>query len=694
MSDGLTSPFHAGERALQERLGVREQLENLGQRVIRSFMPEEHSQFFKQLPFLLVGAIDEAGRPWATMLVGRPGFIESTDAEILRIAAASFDGDPIAGQLTPGKTVGVLGIDYANRRRNRLTGDIVKRSGGRLEIRVRQSFGNCPQYIQARLFEFEAGIDSVGEPRAHRRMSEIDGRAARLIEQADHFYIATYYAGDHDHPSFGADVSHRGGKPGFVRLDDSRRIAFPDFAGNFHFNTLGNIAKNPLTGMLFIDFDSGDLLYLTGRAEIIWDSPEIDTFLGAERLVTLAIEECVYIEEALPMRWSFDSYSPSLDRTGSWQEVAQGIDGGASSSEFVDYRVARIEQESDEIASFYLEPRDDESIHCHKAGQYLPIDVTTSTDQVPLRRTYTISNAPNGSWFRLSIKRERPDGAVSGFFHDQIRVGDTVRAQAPRGNFVLDAESTRPVVLVSAGVGITPMVSILEELARESAGCGCARQVWFIHGARNSATMAFGPYLKTLAADWPCLQLHVRFSQPAETDLLGHHYDSPGRVDAELIQEILPPGDYDYYLCGPSRFMASLYEGWQSRGIPASRIHHESFGPSSIPGENARNQIIASLDPTTSVDVRFEHSGVSTRWDPSRGTLLELAESEGLQPAFSCRSGTCETCKVPVLKGRVDYVDSRVAIPAQEGALICSAIPHVEESDEPESPNETLVLDI
>ena len=322
------SPFHRGEREAQLRAGVRDRSERIGQRLIRGDLPGKHKAFYSQLPFVLLGALDSQGRPWASVLMGRPGFIDAVDADTLNINARLVFGDPLPGHLGEGSEIGLLGIDYQNRRRIRLNGQVIEITDQSIRLRIDQSFVNCPQYIQSRGFELLAGIDAIGEPRNIREIQYLDSRSKEIVATADHFFIASYYSGEAGDGRQGADVSHRGGMPGFVRIEDDTTLVFPDYAGNNFFNTIGNIVANPLAGLLFIDFEAGDLLYLTCRAEIIWDSEEKQAFVGAERLVKLTLDDGVLVENAVPIRWSFQSYSPSLRSTGSWEDVSTRLATG------------------------------------------------------------------------------------------------------------------------------------------------------------------------------------------------------------------------------------------------------------------------------------------------------------------------------------------------------------------------------
>lgn len=316
------SPFHEGERAMQERAGVRERTERSGRRGIRDAMPDQHRVFFMTLPFVLVGSLDAQDRPWASVLAGRPGFIDSPDPRTLAIAVRPTADDPLAAALAPGAPLGLLGIELETRRRNRMNGRVIATDDRGFSVGVDQSFGNCPQYIQARAPAFVAAPEA---PASRAESAALSADAVALISRADTFFIATAApgarAGD---PAAGVDVSHRGGKPGFVRVtqEDGRSVlTAPDFAGNAFFNTFGNIAANPRAGLTFIDFATGAVLRLTGAAEVIWDGPDLAAFTGAQRLLRVVVEEGAW--GAVPLRWSAPEPAPQLEATGSWEAVAR-----------------------------------------------------------------------------------------------------------------------------------------------------------------------------------------------------------------------------------------------------------------------------------------------------------------------------------------------------------------------------------
>jgi hypothetical protein len=321
---GDDSPYHAGEKAMQTRAGVRERAERAGRRMIRDFMPEQHRELFEKLPYVVVGSLDAEERPWASILAGRPGFMRAPDARLLEIGARPNAGDPLAAHLAVGAPLGLLGIELATRRRNRMIGTVISADAAGFVVYVRQSFGNCPQYIQARTHALVSEPrEENGESRARPENSALSDAAAALVRDADTFFIASASRAARGGDSTeGADVSHRGGNPGFVKVDRGHGrtvLTVPDFVGNAAFNTLGNLAVNPRAGLLFVDFAGGDTLSLTGSTEIVWDGPEVAAFAGAQRLLRFAVEGGVWIENALPLRWSAPEPARQLAATGRWQ---------------------------------------------------------------------------------------------------------------------------------------------------------------------------------------------------------------------------------------------------------------------------------------------------------------------------------------------------------------------------------------
>ncbi|QHD07855.1 pyridoxamine 5'-phosphate oxidase family protein [Pseudomonas sp. R76] len=305
------SPWHAGERQMQESAGVAERMAVVGTKVIRDHLPEQHRDFYPLLPYLLLGVVDAQGIPWATLLEGAPGFAHSPDPQTLQIDSLPSKADPALAALHSGASVGLLGIDLNTRRRNRMNGRIGSLDHEGFSVDVVHTFGNCPKYIQLR--PVDAIARKPGTQAEH--LNGLDEAAQTMIRNADTFFVASFVdvAGERS-----VDVSHRGGNIGFVRVEGNV-LTIPDFAGNLFFNTLGNLSANPVAGLLFIDFESGDVLQIAGHTSLILSGPEVAKFEGAQRLWTVTVEHVVRRPAALALRWQFAEFSPFSLAMGNWQ---------------------------------------------------------------------------------------------------------------------------------------------------------------------------------------------------------------------------------------------------------------------------------------------------------------------------------------------------------------------------------------
>lgn len=311
---GRPSPFHPGETAVQERVGVREKVEAFGRRAIRDYMPEQHRTFFAQLPFIVVGSVDAAGRPWASLLVGTPGFVHSPDERTLAIDARPHEADPSSGSLVAGASLALLGIELPTRRRNRANGHVIARDAAGFRLRVEESFGNCPKYIQRRTPRI---VTAEASPATWTLASDgMNGWVRGLIAGADTLFVASYVDPEHGAAKRRVDVSHRGGRSGFVHVAPDGTLTVPDFVGNFLFNTLGNMLANPCAGLVIPDFRTGDVLFLSGRTEIVWEGPEVAQFPGAQRLWRLRPTHGIGLRRALALRAELEEWSPQLSGTG------------------------------------------------------------------------------------------------------------------------------------------------------------------------------------------------------------------------------------------------------------------------------------------------------------------------------------------------------------------------------------------
>ncbi|UVD57848.1 pyridoxamine 5'-phosphate oxidase family protein [Rhizobium sp. Pop5] len=297
----VPSPWHEGELAMQRSIGVVERMDGPGRNFVRKAMPEQHRTFFPMLPFVVLGAVDAKGDVWATVRAGHPGFLASPEPEALDVSLARDPADPADAGMEDGDAIAMLGIQLETRRRNRLNGAVHRTGTEGFSVSVGQSFGNCPQYIQPRSSAFvrDPGTLTTIAP---LHSGQLDDRARWMIEGADTFFVASYV--DRDNGERQVDVSHRGGAAGFVHVGPDGVLTVPDFPGNRFFNTLGNFLANPKAGLVFVDFETGDLLQMTGKVEVLLDLPELATFQRAGRLWRFTPEHIVFRPDALPLRWS------------------------------------------------------------------------------------------------------------------------------------------------------------------------------------------------------------------------------------------------------------------------------------------------------------------------------------------------------------------------------------------------------
>jgi len=666
------SPWHEGELAMQRSVGVVERMAGPGRNQVgRTWMPDQHRQFYAQLPFVILGAVDTEGEVWATLRAGRPGFMHADIAEKLTLELARDPLDPADAGMEDGDGIGMLGIELHTRRRNRLNGLVSRQSDERFHIDVTQAYGNCPQYIQLRQYEFTdapAGLVS--------KLPALDADAVAMIRAADSFYVASYVVRDGKRQ---VDASHRGGKPGFVRVDEDGVLTIPDFSGNLFFNTLGNFLLNPRAGLVFVDFRNGDLLQLSGRAEVILDAPEIAAFMGAERLWRFTPQQIVRRPAALPLRWidvaagADSGASPNALITGSWEDAASRLKAAELATQWRPFRVSKIVDETAAIRSFHLLPDDGAGMPGILAGQHVSVRLPVAGGGSQIRQ-YTLSSAPSDAFLRISVKRQ---GLFSDHLHTRIKVGDIIEARAPAGNFTIDASVRRPAVLLAAGVGVTPMLAMLRHLIHEGMRKRYQRPVWLFQSAHNKAGLAFGEEIAALVNAGKGGVRHVRVVSQAGQGDEGNGDGMSGRIDIPLLKQTLPFDDYDFYLCGPASFMQQMYDGLRAMNVTDARIHAEAFGPSGLQRQADEQAVHVPLKPAsaTAVPVIFMRSTKEARWTSESGSLLELAEQRGLNPESSCRDGRCGTCRTRVLQGEVTYAKTPEFAVAEDEALICCAMP-------------------
>ncbi len=335
------------------------------------------------------------------------------------------------------------------------------------------------------------------------------------------------------------------------------------------------------------------------------------------------------------------------------------------------FRIFSKVQEGRDIWSFYLEPLDGQPLPPFLPGQYLTFQTAIPGVSKPVTRCYSLSDSPfHADYYRITVKKIPPrpgdprgvPGLGSGHFVDRLAAGDVLDVKAPQGRFCLDVNGRTPAVLLAGGIGVTPLLSMLNAVVESGSG----RETWFFLGVRDGDEHIMKDRLRQIARENENVHLHVCYSRPSDEYVLGHDYHRKGHVDIDLLKELLPSKDFEFYVCGPSAMMDALLRDLKAWGVPEGRIFHESFGQAPPPAASASR---------ASVEIKFAKSGKSVPWDPSAGFLLDLAERNGIDIDFGCRSGNCGTCCVRLISGEVDYPNGNEFQPEPGSCLTCCTVP-------------------
>ena len=345
------------------------------------------------------------------------------------------------------------------------------------------------------------------------------------------------------------------------------------------------------------------------------------------------------------------------------------------------------EDDLSQVCSFYLVPEDRKPLVPFLPGQFLTFELAVASPQGGVQkvvRCYSLSDAPQPSYYRISVKRapapvgcEVAPGVSSNYFHDHIDVGSTLQVRAPAGHFYID-RSNAPVVLIGGGVGITPMLSMLNWCLAEQPG----REVWLFYGVRNKSELVMQAQLQALAAQHACFQLHVCLSNPLADDLgavlPGPSHFHHSRIDIALLRRLLPLKPYHFYICGPTPMLQSLVPALEDWGVPDGRIHFEAFGPASIARKKsaqAAQAIAGDEGASSAVMVTFAKSGKQAAWSPGMGSLLDFAEAHGISVSSGCRAGGCGSCQTGIRSGEVAYTQAPDFDPEPGNCLLCVCTP-------------------
>jgi ferredoxin-NADP reductase/MOSC domain-containing protein YiiM len=417
--------------------------------------------------------------------------------------------------------------------------------------------------------------------------------------------------------------------------------------------------------------------------------PIVKVAAGPEAMTVAEVDGLLYLPGHPHERVEAALRVPALSEgwKASFREILQQPDGSGAGNAgltaqapppawpgFRDLAITEITRESTSVVSLRLADLAGSGLPAALPGQFLTLRLHPGHGRPPLLRSYSMSGAAGTGSYRISVKRE-PRGAASRFVHDHLRAGDRLEVAAPRGTFVLQPDDA-PVLLISAGVGATPVLAMLHALV----SAGSSREVWWLHGARSKAEQAFAAESQSLMARLANGHRYVCFSSPGPSDALGRDYDAAGHLTADALASLNPPASAEAYICGPAAFMTDISAALSRLGFDRNRIRTEIFGagPSSTPGiatAPASPPHQPAGPPGEGPEIAFARSGITARWSAGYGSLLEFAEACDVPVRWSCRTGVCHTCETPLMSGAVRYSPEPVDEPGEGSALICCSTP-------------------
>jgi ferredoxin-NADP reductase/MOSC domain-containing protein YiiM len=403
---------------------------------------------------------------------------------------------------------------------------------------------------------------------------------------------------------------------------------------------------------------------------------EIDSLLYTSDHPVASLEKAINIP-SLSLGWR-NSFTELLKASGPGAAsgnaglVAQPISRLAWAG-FRRLRVRAITQESEDVRSFELETEDSTLLPEFLPGQHIAVKLRTAAFSAPITRMYSLCGRTSSPTYRIGVKRE-PMGAASSYLHQGVQAGDVLEVSAPRGTFVL-IENSNPLVLLSAGVGITPILAMLHSAVSNRARM--PREIWWIHSTQNSAHYPFAKEISELITGIPQMHFARIFSRPGNDEHQGRDFEESGHLDTPMLERLRVPKSAEFYLCGPGAYLTSLLELLFASGVESTRVHVEAFGPSVVPtGQSARPKPHPPEDPGESGPlVSFVKSGVAFHWSSRFHNLLEAAEACDVPVRWSCRSGVCHNCESGIISGELSYSPEPIDPPTADRALICCASP-------------------
>jgi len=625
--------FHAGELAVQQRAG-ESQIARMNGGALSDRIPGGAVPFLAQQPMAVAASIAADGAVWASVLLGEPGFISAADARTVNIDIAmplTAVDDPLWANLEYDNTVGLLVIELGSRRRLRINGRTSLEGATQLTVDVVVAYPNCPKYIQRRHWSRQAASPQRTVSGNGRQGSTLDDRQRDWITAADTLFVASA------HPERGADASHRGGRPGFVRIVDGGRLRIPDYSGNSMFNTLGNFESYPHAGLAFLDFERGRLLQLTGRPVIRWDLDDPQQHTGGTgRFWDFEVEGWRESDLPFQLQWEFIDFSAFNPAPSKRQDQLV-------------LQVVEVHQKTDRIKRFRLRAFDDAELPAFEPGAHLPVFLPTAADGEPFLRHYSIlSDSGERSYYDIAVLQEPSSRGGSRYLHEVLRPGDQLIALPPKNAFPMHP-SARHSILIAGGIGITPILSMLRQHVRD-------RGSFELHySAQRWSDLVFRADIEALAAD------RASFYATRETDGFGIPLD-------QLLA--VPKADSHVYVCGPRRMIVAVRDTARANGWNDEQIHFESFG--AAPSSDDRAITVELARSRKSIDV------------PADRTILESLLDAGVDVPHQCERGECGLCATAFVEGEPDHRDLCLT-PAERQQSLCVCVSRAK--------SDTLVLD-
>jgi ferredoxin-NADP reductase len=651
-----TMALHVGERMLQLRSPAVAHLDN-GLEAWHELIPRQ----FASSKLFAITWLDEAGISQGEAWCGDVTAAVAPDAASLRIQSCCLADIARKYSLSKGQLISVIGLSEAQRRQGRITATIAEFVDDGLRLDMIQGFGTDLPYVHRRIFQESSRISGNADYRTIAMASE---QARLIIANADTLLIASR-PDDGALSSFGLDVSHRAILPGMLMQDGHDRVAWAELAGSRFFSTLGNIMVDPRLTVLVLSQKYPQLLKLHGTGEILWRSKEAMEKFGHETAIRVQVERLSIADNNWRSGSRLVNYAPELL---SYRNVED-----FTGEEEIPVRVSQKIAETDDATSLYLERTDGLPLLPYHAGQH--VYLTAKTELV---RPYTLSSYSQfPKSYQITVKRSLSDsdpGAMSALLHDRIGPGDALQISRPTGKFVLPASLKEPLVFLSAGIGLTPMVAMAEELALR----GPEHPIWFIHGNRRLKMVALSAQMQALRSMLPRSNWKIRLSDPSTSDRLGQDYHSHGHLDIEYLKATLPFDRYIFYVCGPDRFVDELSGGLVDLGLQRDQIMVEAFGPSSQAEDAfpAQDEDAVDLNNLSPRSVHFTKSDTVGTWRPDNGSLLDFAESIGVKSAYACRTGMCTGCAQRLTSGQVTPIrEIRAKVIPEGKILLCSTVP-------------------